>query len=127
MQTFHEFFGLTYNPVSKVVFLYPVALLLALFALFVINRLLRMPIGRAREALREDEIACRALGLNPTVIKLSAFTPVPASLVSPVASSPRAKGWSRRSRSPSSSRPPSSPSWCWAAWARSWAWFSRLS
>ncbi|MCX7078135.1 MAG: high-affinity branched-chain amino acid ABC transporter permease LivM [Pseudomonas sp.] len=74
MQTFHEFFGLTYNPVSKVVFLYLVALLLALFALFVINRLLRMPIGRAWEALREDEIACRALGLNPTIIKLSAFT-----------------------------------------------------
>ena len=74
MQTFHEFFGLTYNPVSKVVFLYLVALLLALGALFVINRLLRMPIGRAWEALREDEIACRALGLNPTVIKLSAFT-----------------------------------------------------
>ncbi|MDB6446227.1 MULTISPECIES: high-affinity branched-chain amino acid ABC transporter permease LivM [Pseudomonas] len=74
MQTFHQFFGLTYNPVSKVVFLYLVALLLALAALFVINRLLRMPIGRAWEALREDEIACRALGLNPTVIKLSAFT-----------------------------------------------------
>ena len=74
MQTFHEYFGLTYNPVSKVVFLYLVALLLALFALFVINRLLRMPIGRAWEALREDEIACRALGLNPTIIKLSAFT-----------------------------------------------------
>jgi branched-chain amino acid transport system permease protein len=42
--------------------------------LFVINRLMRMPIGRAWEALREDEIACRALGLNPTVVKLSAFT-----------------------------------------------------
>ncbi|TFY86997.1 high-affinity branched-chain amino acid ABC transporter permease LivM [Pseudomonas nabeulensis] len=74
MQTFHEYFGIDYNPVSKVVFLYLVALLLALAALFVINRLLRMPIGRAWEALREDEIACRALGLNPTVIKLSAFT-----------------------------------------------------
>ncbi|MCV4288716.1 high-affinity branched-chain amino acid ABC transporter permease LivM [Pseudomonas capsici] len=74
MQTFHEFFGLTYNSINKVIFLYLVALLLALAALFVINRLLRMPIGRAWEALREDEIACRALGLNPTVIKLSAFT-----------------------------------------------------
>jgi branched-chain amino acid transport system permease protein len=73
-QTFHQFFGLEYNPVSKVVFLYLIALLLALVALFVINRLLRMPLGRAWEALREDEIACRALGLNPTVIKLSAFT-----------------------------------------------------
>lgn len=73
-QTFYEYFGLAYNPVGKVVFLYLVALVLALAALFVINRLLRMPIGRAWEALREDEIACRALGLNPTIIKLSAFT-----------------------------------------------------
>ena len=73
-QTFHEYFGLQYNSINKVIFLYLVALLLALAALFVINRLLRMPIGRAWEALREDEIACRALGLNPTVIKLSAFT-----------------------------------------------------
>jgi branched-chain amino acid transport system permease protein len=30
-------------------------------------------LGRAWEALREDEIACRSLGLNPTTIKLSAF------------------------------------------------------
>jgi branched-chain amino acid transport system permease protein len=74
LQTFHEYFGLEYNSINKVIFLYLVALLLALAALFVINRLLRMPIGRAWEALREDEIACRALGLNPTIIKLSAFT-----------------------------------------------------
>ncbi|HSC82731.1 MAG TPA: high-affinity branched-chain amino acid ABC transporter permease LivM [Pseudomonas sp.] len=74
MQTFHEFFGIAYNSINKVVFLYLIALLLVLLTLFVINRLLRMPIGRAWEALREDEIACRALGMNPTVIKLSAFT-----------------------------------------------------
>jgi len=74
LQTFHEFFGLPYSSVNKVIFLYLVALLLVLLTLFVVNRLLRMPIGRAWEALREDEIACRALGLNPTVIKLSAFT-----------------------------------------------------
>lgn len=74
MQTFHEYFGIPYNSINKVIFLYLIALLLVLLVLFVINRLLRMPIGRAWEALREDEIACRALGLNPTVIKLSAFT-----------------------------------------------------
>ena len=73
MQTFHEYFGIAYNPVSKVVFLYLVALLLALAALFVINRLLRMPIGRAWEALREDEIACRSLGINTVTTKLTAF------------------------------------------------------
>lgn len=74
MQTFHEFFGLNYDPALKVIVLYLVALLLVLAALLIVNRLIRMPIGRAWEALREDEIACRALGLNPTVIKLSAFT-----------------------------------------------------
>ncbi|WP_415783548.1 ABC transporter permease subunit, partial [Klebsiella pneumoniae] len=35
--------------------------------------LTRMPIGRAWEALREDEIACRAMGLNHVLVKLSAF------------------------------------------------------
>jgi branched-chain amino acid transport system permease protein len=36
-------------------------------------RLRRLPIGRAWEALREDEIACRSLGLDTTKIKLTAF------------------------------------------------------
>jgi branched-chain amino acid transport system permease protein len=36
-------------------------------------RLRRLPIGRAWEALREDETACRALGINPTNTKLTAF------------------------------------------------------
>ncbi|WP_027597125.1 high-affinity branched-chain amino acid ABC transporter permease LivM [Pseudomonas sp. MOIL14HWK12:I2] len=74
MTPFHEYFGIPYNSEYKVIFLYLIALLLVLLTLFVINRLLRMPVGRAWEALREDEIACRALGLNPTLIKLSAFT-----------------------------------------------------
>ncbi|MDU3745756.1 MAG: high-affinity branched-chain amino acid ABC transporter permease LivM, partial [Escherichia coli] len=58
----------------RVIFLYLVALLLVVLSLFVINRLLRMPLGRAWEALREDEIACRSLGLSPRRIKLTAFT-----------------------------------------------------
>src|SRR5476651_2918604 len=72
--TFHHFFGLNYDPGDRIIFLYMVALLLVILTLFVINRLLRMPLGRAWEALREDEIACRSLGLNPTRIKLTAFT-----------------------------------------------------
>ncbi len=72
--TFHEFFGLPYSGEDKVIFLYLLATVLVLCTLFVINRLIRMPVGRAWEALREDEIASRSLGLNPTVIKLSAFT-----------------------------------------------------
>ncbi|WP_429013529.1 high-affinity branched-chain amino acid ABC transporter permease LivM [Aeromonas veronii] len=72
--TFHHFFGITYNANHKVIFLYLMALVLVVVTLFVINRLLRMPLGRAWEALREDEIACKSLGLNPTIIKLTAFT-----------------------------------------------------
>ncbi|MGY3949280.1 high-affinity branched-chain amino acid ABC transporter permease LivM [Aeromonas allosaccharophila] len=72
--TFHDFFGITYNANHKVIFLYLMALVLVVATLFVINRLLRMPLGRAWEALREDEIACKSLGLNPTIIKLTAFT-----------------------------------------------------
>lgn len=72
--TFHHFFGLKYDPSDRIIFLYMVALLLVVITLFVINRLLRMPLGRAWEALREDEIACRSLGLSPTRIKLTAFT-----------------------------------------------------
>lgn len=73
-QTFHEFFGIAFNSVHRVMFLYFLALLLVLLTLFVINRLLRMPVGRAWEALREDEVACRSLGINPTAVKLNAFT-----------------------------------------------------
>ena len=72
--TFHNFFGITYNANHKVIFLYLMALVLVVATLFVINRLLRMPLGRAWEALREDEIACRSLGLSPRRIKLTAFT-----------------------------------------------------
>jgi branched-chain amino acid transport system permease protein len=72
--TFHEFFGIAYSSSYKVIFLYLIAVVLVAFVIYVINRLIRMPIGRAWEALREDEIACRSLGLNRTAIKLSAFT-----------------------------------------------------
>ncbi|CPM45657.1 high-affinity branched-chain amino acid transport system permease [Bordetella pertussis] len=73
-QTFHEIMGWTFQNQHMVIYLYLMALALALATLFVSTRLIRMPVGRAWEALREDEIACRSLGLNPTRIKLSAFT-----------------------------------------------------
>jgi len=72
--TFHDLLGLDFSGSHMVIFLYLMALGLALITLYVSNRLIRMPIGRAWEALREDEIACRSLGMNPTSIKLSAFT-----------------------------------------------------
>lgn len=72
--SFHETFGIAYAGEHKVVFLYLIALVLAIFTAFAIRRLMRMPVGRSWEALREDEIAARSLGLSRTGVKLSAFT-----------------------------------------------------
>ena len=103
--TFHNFFGLKYDPSDRIVFLYLVALLLVVLTLFVINRLLRMPLGRAWEALREDEIACRSLGLSPTRIKLTAFT-ISAAFAGFAGTLFAARqGSSARNPSPLSSRP----------------------
>ena len=55
------------------IFLYYIILALALLTSFVTVRLRRLPVGRAWEALREDEIACRSLGINTTNTKLTAF------------------------------------------------------
>ena len=70
---FHELFGIPFSTEQRGIFLYLIILALCLLTLWVINRLLRMPVGRAWEALREDEIACRSLGVNTTGVKLSAF------------------------------------------------------
>ena len=70
---FHELFGLEFQPEHRIVFLFYLILALALITNWATLRLRRLPIGRAWEALREDEIACRSLGINPTSTKLSAF------------------------------------------------------
>jgi branched-chain amino acid transport system permease protein len=66
-------FGLEFSPLYRIIFLYYLILALALLTCFVTVRLRRLPIGRAWEALREDEIACRSLGINTTNTKLTAF------------------------------------------------------
>ena len=66
-------FGLQFSPIYSTIFLYYVILGLALLTAAVTIRLRRLPLGRAWEALREDEIACRSLGINTTTTKLSAF------------------------------------------------------
>ena len=71
--TFSGFFGLEYSPTQRVAFLYYVILGLALLTNWVTLRLRRVALGRAWEALREDEVACRSLGINVTVTKLTAF------------------------------------------------------
>jgi branched-chain amino acid transport system permease protein len=70
---FAAVFGLEMRPIYRTIFLYYLILALALLTSFVTVRLRRLPIGRAWEALREDEIACRSLGINTTNTKLTAF------------------------------------------------------
>ncbi len=70
---FADFFGLEHKPIYRIIFLYYVILFLALLTNFVTLRLRKLPVGRAWEALREDEIACRSLGINTTSTKLTAF------------------------------------------------------
>lgn len=71
--SFASFFGLEYSATHRVVFLFYLILALALITNWVTIRVRRLPIGRAWEALREDEIACRSLGINTTTTKLAAF------------------------------------------------------
>ncbi|KAF0812863.1 hypothetical protein IGB42_02707 [Andreprevotia sp. IGB-42] len=71
--TFASFFGIEYAPEHRVIFLYYVILVLALLTNLFIARLRKLPVGIAWEAVREDEVACKALGMNVTNIKLSAF------------------------------------------------------
>jgi len=70
---FAALFHLEFTPTHRVVFLYYLILALALITCAVTIRLRQLPIGRAWEALREDEIACRSLGVNTTNTKLTAF------------------------------------------------------
>jgi len=71
--SFSSLFGIEYSPIHRTMFLFYLILCLALLTNFVTMRLRRLPVGRAWEALREDEIACRSLGINTTNTKLTAF------------------------------------------------------
>ena len=71
--TFSGAFGIEPSVMQRMIFLYYIILGLALVANLVTARLRHLPIGRAWEALREDELACRALGIDVTLTKLAAF------------------------------------------------------
>lgn len=70
---FADYFGIPFSTIHRFVYLYFIILILAVITYLVTMRLRRLPIGRAWEALREDEIACRSLGINTTNTKLTAF------------------------------------------------------
>ncbi|MEO5340545.1 MAG: high-affinity branched-chain amino acid ABC transporter permease LivM [Magnetococcus sp. MYC-9] len=69
----HEFLGIDYSADHRAIFLYLLLVLVVCTMIYILVRLKRMPIGRTWEALRENEIACRSLGINHVTVKLSAF------------------------------------------------------
>ena len=70
----HEFLGVAYSSSYRYIFLYVLLVAVVCAMIYFVTRLKRMPIGRTWEALRENEIACRSLGINHVSVKLSAFS-----------------------------------------------------
>ena len=66
----HEFFGFTVNSVSMYYYLF---LSLVIISVVICHRLENSRIGRAWMAIREDEIAAKAMGINTRNLKLLAF------------------------------------------------------
>ena len=66
-------FGLDLSLQQSTTFIYFLMIGLALMTIFVVRRLQDSRIGRAWIALREDEVACQAMGIDKTRTKLSAF------------------------------------------------------
>ncbi|WP_462323840.1 ABC transporter permease subunit [Desulfoplanes sp.] len=67
------FFGVDLTMHSATLYIYYIMIGMAVFTIFVVNRLQNSRIGRAWLALREDEIACQAMGIDRTKTKLTAF------------------------------------------------------
>lgn len=67
------FLGIDLTLQQHMAYLYYLMIGLTIFTVFVVRRLQDARIGRAWMALREDEIACQAMGINKTRTKLSAF------------------------------------------------------
>lgn len=73
LKSFHEFFGLEFSSTTRVLFLYYLVLALVVLVHVLSTRLRRLPLGRAFEAVREDERASEAVGINLTRTKLAAY------------------------------------------------------
>jgi len=67
------FFSIEMSLEASITYLYYLMIAMVLFTIFVVNRLQHSRIGRAWVALREDDIACQAMGIDKTRTKLTAF------------------------------------------------------
>ena len=68
-----EFFGLQMGIEESSIYIYYLVLAAVLITILMISRLKNSRVGLALQALREDEIACEAMGIDITRVKLSAF------------------------------------------------------
>ncbi|HPJ95524.1 MAG TPA: branched-chain amino acid ABC transporter permease, partial [Deltaproteobacteria bacterium] len=68
-----SFFGMELSLQQHTIYLYFIVVVLVIFTIFVVSRLRNSRIGRAWIALREDEVACQAMGIDKTKTKLTAF------------------------------------------------------
>jgi len=68
------FFGIKLKLAEVTNFTYFIAIGLTILTIIVIKRLESSKIGRAWEAMREDEIACQSMGIDITKAKLTAFS-----------------------------------------------------
>lgn len=68
------FFGVELSLESSIIYTYYLMILFVIVTIFVVNRLQDSRMGRAWIALREDEIACQAMGIDKRKTKLVAFS-----------------------------------------------------
>ena len=68
-----EFFGVEMDLTQKTTYLYYLSLIAVTITIIVITRLKNSRVGMALQAMREDEIASEAMGINLTQVKLTAF------------------------------------------------------
>lgn len=68
-----SFFGKQLSIEGNTIFIYYLVLLAVILTIVVITRLKNSRVGLALQALREDEIACEAMGIDLARVKLSAF------------------------------------------------------
>lgn len=68
------FFGMDLSLEQSILYTYYIMILFVIFTIFVVNRLQDSRLGRAWIALREDEIACQAMGIDKRKTKLVAFS-----------------------------------------------------
>ncbi|WP_136799263.1 ABC transporter permease subunit [Desulfosediminicola ganghwensis] len=69
-----EFFGIEMSLEMSILYIYYIMVGFMIFTIFVVNRLQDSRLGRAWIALREDEIACQAMGIDKQKTKLTAFS-----------------------------------------------------